>query len=184
MTPTERSQEVQMGNVQTLGEHSPKIHASAWVHPTAVIIGQVELGPDVSVWPHATLRGDEGRIVVGAGSNIQDGSTVHMTGGLSHTMVGERVTVGHNVILHGCLVEDDCLIGMGAILLDNCRIGRGSYVGAGALVTGGKEIPPGSLVFGNPARVIRPVSARETEWIAHGWAHYIESAQRYRAAGL
>lgn len=167
--------------IQSLPGMTPDLHPSAWVHDTAVVIGQVTLEANVNVWPHATLRGDEGRIHIGAGSNIQDGTTVHMTGGLSHSIVGARVTVGHNVILHGCVVEDDCLIGMGAILLDNCRIGRGSYIGAGALVTGGKEIPPGSFVFGNPARVIRPCGEREAEWIAHAWSHYVELAEKYRA---
>lgn len=160
------------------GTH-PEIAESAWVHPAAVVIGRVTLGADVSIWPNATLRGDEGRIVIGAGSNIQDGTTVHMTGGRSETMVGERVTVGHNCILHGCIIEDDVLIGMGSIVLDNARVGRGSYIGAGTLVTGDKDIPPGSLVFGNPMRIVRACGEREAEWIDYAWRHYIDNARKH-----
>jgi carbonic anhydrase/acetyltransferase-like protein (isoleucine patch superfamily) len=162
----------------------PVVHASAWVHPAAVVIGRVSLGANVSVWPNATLRGDEGRIMVGANSNIQDGTTVHMTGGRSETIVGERVTVGHNCILHGCVIEDDVLIGMGSIVLDNARIGAGSYLGAATLVTGDKVIPPGSLVFGNPMRIVRACGAREAEWIAYAWQHYIETARKHAGRGV
>ena len=158
----------------------PTIDPTAWVHSRATVIGDVTLGAEVSIWPNATLRGDEGRIIIGPGSNIQDGSTVHLTGGMSETMVGARVTVGHNVILHGCIVEDDCLIGMGAVLLDNARIGAGSFIGAGTLIPPGKIIPPGSFVVGNPFRIIRPCGPREAEWIAHGCQHYIEQARKYR----
>jgi len=160
------------------GDH-PLLREGAWVHSSAVVIGRVTLGRDVSIWPNATLRGDEGRIEIGDGSNIQDGTTVHMTGGRSETMVGARVTVGHNCILHGCIIEDDVLIGMGSIVLDNARIGRGSYIGAGTLVTGGKQIPPGSLVFGNPMRIVRQCGERETEWIDYAWRHYIENARKH-----
>lgn len=170
--------------IQSLPGKKPSVDPAAWVHERACVIGQVTLAADVSIWPGATLRGDEGRIDIGQGSNIQDGSTIHMTGGLSHTVVGARVTVGHNVILHGCTIEDDCLIGMGAILLDNCVIGAGSYIGAGAMVTGDKVIPPGSFVLGSPAKVVRACGEREAEWIAHAWAHYVELAQQYREAGL
>lgn len=164
------------------GTH-PTLGEGAWVHPAAVVIGRVTLGADVSVWPNATLRGDEGRIVIGDGSNIQDGTTVHMTGGRSETIVGARVTVGHNCILHGCVIEDDVLIGMGAIVLDNARVGRGCYIGAGTLITGDKVIPPGSLVFGNPMRVVRPCGAREAEWIDYAWRHYIDNARKHAAGG-
>lgn len=158
----------------------PTLGPDAWIHTSAVVIGRVRLGARVSIWPHATLRGDEGTITVGDDSNIQDGSTVHMTGGLSTTTVGARVTVGHNVILHGCTIEDDCLIGMGAVLLDGCVIGRGSYIGASTLIPGGKVIPPDSFVFGNPFKVVRQVGPREREWIEHGWRHYVEQAAKYR----
>ena len=112
----------------------PVVHPTAWVHPSAVLIGEVELGPNVSIWPTAVLRGDMGLIRFGADSNLQDGAVCHNTSGRSETLIGERVTVGHRAILHGCIVEDDCLIGMGAIVMDNARIGAGSFVAAGAVV--------------------------------------------------
>ncbi len=157
----------------------PTIHPTAWVHESAVIIGDVTLGPDVSVWPNVTLRGDEGRIVIGAGSNIQDGSTLHMTGGESDTMVGARVTVGHNCILHGCIIEDDCLVGMGSLIMDNARVGAGSYVGGATLVTPNKQVPPGSFIRGNPYQVVRPVGDRERGWIDYAWRHYVDTARAY-----
>lgn len=160
----------------------PKVPASAFVHPAAVVIGQVELGENVSIWPNATLRADEGRIVIGAGSNIQDGSSVHMTGGESETFVGARVTVGHAAILHGCTVEDDCLIGMGALIMDNVVVGRGSFVGAGTLIPPGKIIPPGSFLYGNPFRIVRTCGPREVERIDYAWQHYINMARKHRAA--
>lgn len=159
----------------------PEIHHTAFVHPRAVIIGRVRIGPHASIWPHATLRGDEGEIVIGEGTNVQDGCTVHMTGGQSNTYVGSRVTVGHNVILHGCIVADRCLIGMGSTLLDNCEIGEGSYVGAGTLVTGDKIIPPNSMVFGNPFRIVRETRPKETEWIDYAWRNYRDNAAKYVA---
>ena len=159
----------------------PTVDPTAYVHPAATVIGDVVLGPEASVWPGAVLRGDDGAIRIGARTSIQDGSVVHTTTGLSTTTVGERVTVGHGVILHGCTVEDECLIGMGAILLDNCVIGRGSLVGAGALVTQGKKIPPGSLVLGNPAKVVRPCGERERAMIDQGWREYLERGAEYRA---
>lgn len=160
--------------------HWPEIGEDCWIHARATLIGQVRLGRGVSVWPGATLRADEGAIVVGEYSNIQDGTTVHMTGGLTETHIGARVTVGHNVILHGCTVEDDCLIGMGALLLDGARIGRGSYIGAGTLIPPNKVIPPGSFVMGNPYRIVRACGPREAEWIDHAWRHYVEQAAKYR----
>lgn len=161
-------------------DHRPRIHAEAFVHPDATLIGQVEIGARSSVWPGTVMRGDMGRIVIGDETSIQDGTVCHMTEGWSETRIGNRVTVGHRVILHGCIVEDECLIGMGAILLDNVRIGTGSLVGAGALVTVGTEIPPGSVVMGAPAKVIRPVGDRERAMIEGGWPTYVDHAARYR----
>jgi carbonic anhydrase/acetyltransferase-like protein (isoleucine patch superfamily) len=145
-----------------------------------VIIGQVRIAADASIWPHVTLRGDEGEISVGEATNIQDNSVVHMTGGQSHSRIGARITIGHACIIHGCIIEDDCLIGMGSTVMDNAVIGRGSYIGAGTLVPGGKVIPPGSFVFGNPFRIHRPVNARDTAWIDYAWRHYREVAAKYR----
>ncbi len=161
-------------------EHHPKLNEGAWVHGAATVIGEVELGRRVSVWPGAVLRGDMGRIVIGDDSNIQDHCVVHMTSGLSVTTVGERVTVGHRALLHGCEVGSDCLIGMGAILLDNCVIPEGSMVGAGSLVTGGKTFPSGHLILGAPARAVRELTADDREWIAYSWKHYLDTMRHYR----
>lgn len=155
----------------------PRIDATAWVHESAWVIGEVVIHPRASVWPTAVLRGDMGQIVLGADSNIQDGAICHNTGGRSETHVGERVTVGHRAILHGCRIEDDCLIGMGSIIMDNAIIGRGSVVGAGALVVANTVIPPGSMVLGSPAKVVRPVSAKDTASIATGWTTYLETTR-------
>lgn len=168
--------------IQSFKEFAPRLGEDAFVHPAAVVIGQVTLGDRANIWPNATLRADEGPIVIGADTNIQDGSTVHMTGGWTSTHVGARVTVGHNVILHGCTVEDDCLIGMGAIILDGVVIGAGSFVGAGSLVPPNKVIAPNSFVIGNPAKVIRACGLREAKWIAHAWSHYVEQAAAHRAS--
>ncbi|MFN3199231.1 MAG: gamma carbonic anhydrase family protein [Bradymonadia bacterium] len=170
--------------IQPHNGHWPEIHPTAFVHPRATIIGRVKLGAGVNIWPSATLRADEGEIVIGEGTNIQDGTSVHMTGGQSDTIIGARCTIGHNVILHGCQVEDECVIGMGAILLDNCRIGTGSFIGAGTLITGHKVIPPNSLVYGNPFKIIRQTTEVEQSWIKYSWAHYQENAETHRAALL
>jgi len=162
--------------------HSPILDPLAWVHPRAVVIGDVQLGAEVSIWPAAVLRGDQGSIRIGAQSNIQDGTVVHATAGLSKTSVGERVTVGHNVVLHGCTVESDCLIGMGAVILDNAVIGAGSIVGAGALILKDTIVPPGSLVLGNPARKLRPLSKQQSAAIEAGWRAYVRLCSEYRAA--
>ena len=154
----------------------PQLDPSAWVHEGAWVIGDVQLEAHANVWPTAVVRGDMGSIRIGAWSNIQDGAVVHMTSGISNTVVGSRVTVGHRAILHGCTVEDDCLIGMGSILLDNCVIGRGSVVGAGALVTQNKVIPPGSMVLGSPAKVVRQITDSEREWIDFSYKIYAEKA--------
>ena len=160
--------------------HTPTVDPLAFVHDSAVLIGDVSIGPESSIRPTAVLRGDDGPIRIGAQTSIQDGSVVHMTTGLSTVSIGDRVTVGHKVILHGCTVEDECLIGMGAIILDNAVIGRGSVIGAGALVTQNKKIPPGSLVFGSPAKIIRPCGDPEAFLIDQGWKEYVERCAQYR----
>lgn len=160
----------------------PRVHHTAWVHDGAYVIGDVELGAEVSVWPTAVLRGDMGLIAVGAGSNLQDGAICHDTGDLSVTRIGERCTVGHRAILHGCTIEDDCLIGMGAIVMDNAVIGRGSIVAAGALVLAKRVIPPGSMVMGSPGKAVRAVTQEEREWIDYSWKVYRERARTWRIA--
>jgi carbonic anhydrase/acetyltransferase-like protein (isoleucine patch superfamily) len=146
----------------------PRIHGTAYVHPRAVVIGNVVLGPAASVWPCAVLRGDIAPIEVGEGANIQDGAVVHVADGLP-AVVGARVTVGHLAMIHACRIGDECLIGMHATILDGAIIGARSIVGAQALVTKGTVIPPGSLVLGSPAKVVRPLSAEEQAALP-GWA--------------
>jgi carbonic anhydrase/acetyltransferase-like protein (isoleucine patch superfamily) len=167
--------------LQPFSGHEPFVDAQAYVHPAAVLIGQVRIGPQSSIWPCATLRGDDGPILVGAQSSIQDGAVVHMTAGMSTTTVGDRVTVGHNAILHGCRVEDDCIVGMGAIVLDNAVVGTGSIVGAGAVVPMGKRVPPGSVVVGNPMRVLRECTPQDREFIEFSWKAYVARAAEYGA---
>jgi carbonic anhydrase/acetyltransferase-like protein (isoleucine patch superfamily) len=166
--------------IHALDGHSPVIHAEAFVHPDATVIGQASVGARSSIWPGTVLRADMGRIAIGDDTSIQDGTIVHLTEGWSETVVGDRVTVGHRVILHGCHVGDDCLIGMGSILLDNAKVGAGSLVAAGSLVPVGMEIPPGSFVRGSPAVVVGPVKDHHKAMIDGGWRTYADYARRYR----
>ena len=133
-----------------------------------------------SVWYAAVLRGDMAPITIGAQTNLQDGTIVHVDAGVPCS-VGDRVGVGHRAILHGCTIEDDCLIGMGSIVLNGAVVGRGSVVAAGAVVKEGFLVPPGSLVVGMPACVVRPVDAVLSERITHTWQHYVQQAARHRA---
>ncbi len=139
---------------------APQLHAESWVAPNATVIGQVTLAAKATVWYSATLRAEFEPIEIGFGSNLQDGVTVHVDPGFP-VRVGSGVSVGHNAVLHGCTVEDDCLIGMGAIVLNGAVIGAGSLVGAGAVVPQGTVVPPGSLVAGVPGKVRRELSAEE-----------------------
>ncbi len=163
-----------------LGKH-PRIGSGVFLAETCAVIGDVVIGDQSSIWYSAVLRGDVMPIRIGARTSVQDGSVVHGTSEQFGTTVGDDCTVGHGVILHGCTIEDCCLIGMGSRILDGARVGRGSLVGAGALVTPGTDIPPGSLVLGMPARVVRPVNQKEQGDIAYGAAHYVEQARRYLA---
>jgi len=151
----------------------PQIDPTAYVAAQAVVIGDVRLAAHSSVWPTAVLRGDINFIEIGEGSNIQDGSIVHLADDLP-VIVGKLVTVGHRAILHACTVEDECLIGMGATILDGALIGKGSIIGAHALVTKGTRIPPGSLVMGTPAKVVRSLHPEEIADIRHWADHYID----------
>jgi len=163
---------------------SPTVDDEAWVHGDAVLIGDVQIAARANVWPGCVLRGDQGAIVIGAETSIQDGTVAHCTGGMSTTVIGERCTVGHRVILHGCIVEDDCLIGMGAILLDNCEIGTGSIIGAGAVIPVGKKIPPGSKVMGVPGKVVGEVSEWEATMMIGGGHHeYQKLLAEYKMEG-
>lgn len=151
----------------------PQIDPTAWVAPTAVLIGNVIVGPRANIWFGAVLRGDNEPIVVGEGSNIQENSVLHTDMG-SPLTIGANCTIGHKAMLHGCSIADGSLIGMGATLLNGAKIGAGSLVGACALVTEGKEIPPGSLVMGAPAKVVRELDAAAQ-------ARLLKSAEGYRA---
>ncbi|HEU4763680.1 MAG TPA: gamma carbonic anhydrase family protein [Gemmatimonadales bacterium] len=155
-----------------------KIDPTAWVAPGAVVLGDVTLGARASVWYGSILRGDNDRIVIGAETNLQDGTIVHVDEGVP-CLVGARVGVGHRALLHGCIVEDECLIGMASTILNRAVIGTGSVIAAGALVPEGMKVPPGSLVMGVPGRVVRPVDAALKERIQGTWKHYIEQAKRH-----
>ena len=154
---------------------------TAYLLPTAVVIGNVTIEHDASVWFQAVIRGDTEQIRIGAGSNIQDLALLHADPGFP-CLVGQRVTVGHGAIVHGAIVEDDCLIGMRAVILNGARIGTGSLIAAGAVVPEGMQIPAGSLVIGVPAKIVRAVSDAQREQIAHGAQHYRDAARAYRAA--
>jgi carbonic anhydrase/acetyltransferase-like protein (isoleucine patch superfamily) len=155
----------------------PQVHETAYVDPSAQVVGDVVIGAESSVWLNAVVRGDVNAIRIGRQSNIQDGSIVHVNHEPSYpTEVGDQVTVGHNVILHGCIVEDRCLVGMGAILLNGCRIGSESIVAAGTLVTERTIVPPRSLVMGSPGRVKRSLTDEELKTILDAAENYV----RYR----
>ncbi|MFD3524027.1 gamma carbonic anhydrase family protein [Streptomyces sp. NPDC058653] len=163
-----------------VGGVEPAIDPTAFVAPTAVVLGEVTMAAGSSVWYHTVLRADGGPIVIGADSNIQDNCTVHVDPG-SPVTLGERVSVGHNAVLHGCTVEDDVLIGMGAAVLNGAHIGAGSLVAAQALVPKGMRVPPGSLVAGIPAKVKRELTEEEREGIKLNAAVYLELSERHRA---
>lgn len=167
--------------LRSFGGRRPQIGRDVFLAETCVLIGDVVVGDESSIWYATVLRGDSMAIRVGARSNLQDGTVVHVTSGQFATTIGDDCTIGHGAIIHGCTIEDHCLIGMGSTILDGARIGRGSLVGAGALVTPGTDIPPESLVLGAPARVVRPVHPNEREQIEYGAAHYVDLARRYLA---
>ncbi|MBX3611327.1 MAG: gamma carbonic anhydrase family protein [Hydrogenophaga sp.] len=158
---------------------APQVAASAWVAEDAQVMGTVTLGEGSSVWFGAVLRGDTETIVVGAGSNVQDLSVLHADVGFPLT-IGERVTVGHKVMLHGCTIGDESLIGIGATVLNGARIGKHCLVGAGSLVTEGKEFPDGSLIMGSPAKVVRQLTPEQIDGLRRSAAHYMSNARRYR----
>ena len=157
----------------------PRIHPAAYVVPNATVVGAVTLAEQSSVWYGAVLRGDINRIVVGPRSNIQDSAVVHLSDDFP-AIIGELVTVGHSAIVHACTVDDEVLVGMGAVILDGAEIGARSIIGANALVTVGKKIPPGSLVYGSPARVVSQLSLDEQMSIKRWALKYVENARLFR----
>jgi carbonic anhydrase/acetyltransferase-like protein (isoleucine patch superfamily) len=158
---------------------APRLAETAWVADSAQVMGNVELGDDASVWFGAVIRGDTEVIRIGKRTNIQDASVLHADVGQPLT-IGDDVTVGHKVMLHGCTIGDGSLIGIGAVVLNGARIGKGCLVGAGALVTEGKEFPDGSMIIGSPAKVVRELNAEQREGLLMSAAHYVDNARRFK----
>lgn len=157
----------------------PRVHPTAFIAPTAVLIGDVEVGPHASVWFGAVLRGDEAAIVVGAGSNVQDNSVLHCSHGLP-TVLGDNVTVGHHATLEGCVVEEGAVVGMGCVMLQRSRLGAGAMLAAGAVLGEGREVPPGHLAAGVPAEVKKPLAGASARWVTRTAEQYRENARRFR----
>lgn len=166
--------------IYQLDQHVPQIDASAWIANSADVMGAVSLAANTSVWFNAVIRGDTETISIGEGSNVQDLAVIHADNGMP-VVVGKHVTVGHKVMLHGCTIGDESLIGIGAIVLNGVRIGKNCLVGAGSLVTEGKEFPDGSMILGSPAKVVRQLSPEQIEGLRASARHYIQNAQRYLA---
>ena len=166
--------------IYQLDEHIPDVAETAWVADSAEVIGRVTLGEGVSVWFNAVLRGDSDTLSIGAGSNIQDGSVLHADHG-SPLVIGENVTVGHQVMLHGCTIGDNSLIGIAAVVLNGAKIGKNCLVGAGSLVTEGKEFPDGSMILGSPAKAVRQLTPEQIEALKMSAKHYIDNANRYKS---
>jgi carbonic anhydrase/acetyltransferase-like protein (isoleucine patch superfamily) len=159
--------------IQSFLGKDPEYDDTNYIADTAVVIGDVTLGAHASIWHHCTLRGDVNWIRIGAETNIQDNSVVHVTHGTAPTNIDERVTVGHGAIIHGCTIKEEVLVGMGATVLDHATVGRHSLIGAQALVTKNTEIPPRSLVLGQPAEVVRELSDQEIDAIQEGAENYV-----------
>ena len=157
----------------------PKIHETVFIADDAIVIGDVEIGEDASVWFGSIIRGDVNFIRIGARTNIQDATVIHVSSKTHSTVLEENITVGHRVVLHGCYVETGCLIGIGAILMDGVRVGANSLVAAGSLLTPGTQIPPGSLVMGSPAKVKRELTEDELSYLDRSWRNYVELKKYY-----
>lgn len=166
--------------IYQLDEHTPQVHPTAFVADSAQVVGRVTLGEGSSVWFNTVIRADNEPMTIGAGSNIQDGCVLHSDTGFPLN-VGERVTVGHQVVLHGCTVGDESLIGIGAVVLNGAKIGKHCIVGAGSLVTEGKEFPDGSMILGSPAKVVRQLTPEQIDGLRRSAQHYIANAQRFQA---
>ena len=165
--------------IYALGDRRLETRGEHWIADTAVVVGDVLLEENASVWWGAVLRGDNERITVGRNSNVQDGSVLHTDMG-SPLVIGADVTVGHMVMLHGCTIGDGSLIGIGAVVLNNAKIGKNCIIGAKALIPEGKEIPDNSLVMGAPGKIVRELSDEHRAMLVQGAAHYVDNARRYR----
>ena len=166
--------------IYELDGKAPQLGEGAWVADSAQVIGTVELGANASVWFGVVIRGDTEHIRIGRNSNIQDGSVLHADFGVP-LVIGDNVSVGHQVMLHGCTIGDGSLIGIQAVVLNNAKIGRNCIVGAGSVVTEGKEFPDNSLIFGSPAKLVRSLDEAGRQMLAHIAEHYVENAARYRS---
>lgn len=166
--------------IYQLDDLTPDVHPTAWVSDNAQVMGRVTLAEDASVWFGVVIRGDTSTIAIGKGSNVQDNSVLHADVGMP-LVIGEGVTVGHQVMLHGCTVGNHSLIGIGAIVLNGAKIGNNCLVGAGALVTEGKEFPDGSMIIGSPAKAVRMLSPEQMEGLKMSAKHYVDNANRYKA---
>ena len=166
--------------IYQLDDLTPAIHETAWVADNAQVLGNVQLAQDSSVWFGVVIRGDMDAISVGRGTNIQDNSVLHADHGMPLT-IGDNVSIGHQVMLHGCTIGDGSLIGIQAVILNGARIGKNCLVGAGSLVTEGKEFPDNSMIFGSPAKAVRQLSAEQIEGLKMISDHYVENARRYKS---
>jgi carbonic anhydrase/acetyltransferase-like protein (isoleucine patch superfamily) len=158
---------------------APSVSDSAWVADSAQVMGRVNVAADASVWFGTVVRGDTASIHIGEGSNVQDASVLHADFGMP-LVIGRHVTVGHQVMLHGCTIGDETLIGIGAIVLNGAKIGKNCLVGAGALVTEGKEFPDGSMILGSPARVVKQLTTEQMQGLRQSAQHYIDNARRFK----
>jgi gamma-carbonic anhydrase len=168
-----------MAIIKRYGDKTPQVGSGTFVADNAVLVGDVTIGARSSIWYGAVLRGDVFYIRVGDETSIQDNAVIHVTHGRDATLVGNRVTVGHSVNLHGCIIRDHCIIGMGSIVLDAAEVGERSIIGAGSVVTAGAKIPPGVLAHGSPARPKRDLTPEELTWLDVSAAHYVELAAAY-----
>ena len=165
--------------IRSINGVHPKVHETAFVTEDSFVIGDVEIGEDASVWFGSIVRGDVNYIRIGARTNIQDGTVIHVSSKTHPTVIEHEVTVGHRVTLHGCYIETGCLIGIGAIVMDGVNVGANSLVAAGSLLTPGTQIPPGSMVMGSPAKVKRPLTPEELADLPRFWQNYVELKKHY-----
>jgi carbonic anhydrase/acetyltransferase-like protein (isoleucine patch superfamily) len=169
--------------LRSFGASVPRIHRDAWIAPGAVVVGDVEIGAGSSLWYGVVARGDVHSIRIGARTNVQDNSVIHVTQGRYACILGDEITVGHRAVVHGCTVGDGALVGIGAVVLDGARVGDGALVGAGCLVPPGLEIPARSLVVGVPGRVIRTLSDEESQIQRERTLAYVDNARAHAASG-
>lgn len=165
--------------IRTFQGITPRIPGSCFIEETAVIIGDVVMGEDASAWFHAVIRGDVNSIRIGHRTNVQDLCVLHVTHDIHPLLIGDDVTIGHNVVLHGCTIQDRVLVGMGSIIMDGAVIGEDCLVGAGALITEGAIVPPKSLILGSPAKIKRPVTEQELAWIRQSAQNYVRYSRQY-----